>query len=44
MPLRVRPKSTGARDLSPPVHNYYGELPDIEIGDSFRDVVKKLSM
>lgn len=43
-PLRVRPRSMGARDLSPPVHQYLGDLPDIAVDDSFRDVVRKLSV
>jgi len=49
MPLRVksRPLSqhdNGPRTPSPFGARYSGELPDIEHDDSFREVIKKLSM
>jgi hypothetical protein len=49
MPLRVksRPLSqheAGPRTPSPFRPRYFGELPDIEHDDSFREVIKKLSM
>lgn len=46
-PMRVksRPFSAyNARDLSPVFFGPDGELPDIVVTDSFRDMVKKLSV
>lgn len=45
MPLRVRSRPGPVRDASPVSVNFDGcELPVIEIDDSFREVIKKLSV
>jgi len=47
MPIRVKskPSQSHERDLSPISWKHeYAELPDIAEDDSFRDVIKKLSL
>ncbi|KAK2605815.1 hypothetical protein QQS21_003769 [Conoideocrella luteorostrata] len=42
--LRMKPQAGQARDMSPVSARYDFDMPDIEDTDSFRDVVKKLSL
>lgn len=44
MPIRVRGKLQQNRDASPASTRYDVELPEIELDDDFRQVVKKLAL
>lgn len=44
MPIRLRMRPQPVRDLSPMSARYDFDMPDIAEDDSFRDVVKKLSL
>ena len=44
MPIRVRSKAVPARDLSPVSARLDFDLPDIAEDDTFRQVVRKLSL